>query len=95
MDALASEEYASQSKLLQEFTNAPSIDGAWVFQTNNGRDDFRLYLISNHHFTIFQKWRKATLVSCLQKTDPQQCIRLAKQTYWQTTRENIFCFLIL
>uniref|UniRef100_A0A0E0BAI8 acylaminoacyl-peptidase n=1 Tax=Oryza glumipatula TaxID=40148 RepID=A0A0E0BAI8_9ORYZ len=36
MDALASEEYASQSKLLQEFTNVPSIDGAWVFQTNNG-----------------------------------------------------------
>uniref|UniRef100_A0A453MW66 Acylamino-acid-releasing enzyme N-terminal domain-containing protein n=1 Tax=Aegilops tauschii subsp. strangulata TaxID=200361 RepID=A0A453MW66_AEGTS len=36
MDAMSSEEYASQSKLLQEFTNVPSIESAWLFKTNNG-----------------------------------------------------------
>jgi len=36
MDYLtASEEYASQSKLLQEFTKVPTIDSAWVLKNNN------------------------------------------------------------
>lgn len=35
MDAMMSEEYASQSKLLQEFTNVPSINSAWILKTNN------------------------------------------------------------
>jgi acylaminoacyl-peptidase len=36
MDAMAPEEYASQSKLLQEFTNVPSIDSASILKTNDG-----------------------------------------------------------
>jgi hypothetical protein len=36
MDAVMSDEYSSQCKLLQEFTNVPSIDNAWVFKTNSG-----------------------------------------------------------
>ena len=32
------EEYASQSKLLQEFTNVSSIDKAWTFKPNNGTE---------------------------------------------------------
>jgi hypothetical protein len=38
MDALTPEEYASQSKLLQEFTTVPSIDSALILKTNNGID---------------------------------------------------------
>jgi len=33
------EEYASQSKLLQEFTNVCSIDKAWIFQSEKGNTD--------------------------------------------------------
>lgn len=36
IDEATSEEYASQSKLLQEFTNMPSIDKAWVFTSDKG-----------------------------------------------------------
>ena len=30
------EEYASMSKLLQEFTNIPTIDKAWTFESESG-----------------------------------------------------------
>jgi acylaminoacyl-peptidase len=62
MDALASEEYASQSKLLQEFTNAPSIDGAWVFQTNNEDRSTAMYSISQTNLLANNK-RKYILFS--------------------------------
>ncbi|CAM0947847.1 unnamed protein product [Alopecurus aequalis] len=46
MDAMMSEEYASQSKLLQEFTCLPSIDGAWVFKSSNGDRSTAMFSIS-------------------------------------------------
>ena len=36
LDSAAEEEYASQSKLLQEFINISTIDKAWTFKCNNG-----------------------------------------------------------
>lgn len=33
LDAATEEEYASVSKLLQEFTNIPTIDKAWTFKS--------------------------------------------------------------
>lgn len=36
VDALHEEEYASQSVLLQEFTNIPVIDNAWTFKSTSG-----------------------------------------------------------
>lgn len=35
-DMTTEEEYASQSKLLQEFNNICSIDKAWIFQSEKG-----------------------------------------------------------
>lgn len=35
-DAAMLEEYASLSKLLQEFTDIPIIDKAWTFKSDNG-----------------------------------------------------------
>ena len=37
IDEATEEEYASQSKLFQEFTSISSIDKAWVFKPDNGR----------------------------------------------------------
>lgn len=36
VDAVAEEEYASQSILLQEFTNISTIDMAWTFKSTSG-----------------------------------------------------------
>jgi acylaminoacyl-peptidase len=36
MDASMLDEYASQSKLLQEFFKMPSIGKAWIFNSKNG-----------------------------------------------------------
>ncbi|KAF8722822.1 hypothetical protein HU200_021950 [Digitaria exilis] len=46
MDVTTSEEYASQSKLLQEFMNFPSIDNAWVLKTNNKGISTAMFSIS-------------------------------------------------
>jgi acylaminoacyl-peptidase len=36
LDPTTEEEYATQSKLLQEFINIPSIDKAWIFNSDSG-----------------------------------------------------------
>lgn len=36
LDVTTEEDYASLSKLLQEFTAIPNIDKAWTFQSNAG-----------------------------------------------------------
>ena len=46
MDVMSSEEYASQSKLLLEFTNVPSIESAWLFKTNNEDRSTAMFSIS-------------------------------------------------
>ncbi|KAG8091599.1 hypothetical protein GUJ93_ZPchr0012g18853 [Zizania palustris] len=68
MDALASEEYASQSKLLQEFTNIPSIDSAWVFKTNNKDISTAMYSISQTNLLENNK-RKYVLFSHVMRND--------------------------
>jgi hypothetical protein len=36
LDSAIEDEYASQSKLLQEFTSIPNIDKAWIFKSDDG-----------------------------------------------------------
>ena len=36
MDATMADEYASQSKLLQEFIKIPSFGNAWIFNSKDG-----------------------------------------------------------
>lgn len=43
---MAPEEYASQSKLLQEFTNVPSIDSAFILKTNDEDRSRAMFSIS-------------------------------------------------
>lgn len=38
VDATTEEEYASQAKLLQEFSNIPTINKAWIFKSDSGMD---------------------------------------------------------
>ena len=37
LDEATEEEYASQSKLLQEFTSISSVEKAWSFKSDSGR----------------------------------------------------------
>jgi acylaminoacyl-peptidase len=65
MDAVMSEEYASQSKLLKDFTCLPSIDSAWVFKTSNGMNlTFSSIPVINCHFDFLRSYIK------LVKRDP-------------------------
>lgn len=43
LDSTTEEEYATQSKLLKEFINIPSIDKAWIFNSGSG-----------NHFCLFK-----------------------------------------
>ena len=48
LDATMEEEYASQSKLLQEFASISNIDKAWIFKSNGGMaSHFIAFLFSN------------------------------------------------
>lgn len=38
LDSTTEEEYATQSKLLKEFISIPSIDKAWIFNSDSGID---------------------------------------------------------
>ena len=40
LDAKTEEDYASLSKLLQEFTSIPNIDKAWTFKSNTGKSSY-------------------------------------------------------
>lgn len=46
IDATTEEEYASQSQLLQEFTNISAIDKAWVFNPGSGMSAFHCRVLS-------------------------------------------------
>lgn len=50
LDATAEEEYASLSKLLQDFTNISSIDKAWTFNSGNGTTDYDCNFFFQFHF---------------------------------------------
>lgn len=51
LDEAAEEEYASQSKLLQDFNSISSIDKAWIFKSDSGRMAEVLYL--SFYFSSF------------------------------------------
>ncbi|KAM1624203.1 hypothetical protein COP1_022341 [Malus domestica] len=46
IDAATEEEYASQSRLLQEFTSMSSVDKAWVFKSDSGFGSQAMFSIS-------------------------------------------------
>ncbi|XP_016647658.1 PREDICTED: acylamino-acid-releasing enzyme-like isoform X2 [Prunus mume] len=46
IDATTEEEYASQSRLLQEFTGISSIDKAWIFKSDSGIGSQAMFSIS-------------------------------------------------
>ncbi|RCV43027.1 hypothetical protein SETIT_9G262900v2 [Setaria italica] len=62
MDMTTSQEYAFQSKLLQEFTNVPSIDSAWVLKTNNKDISTAMFSISQPDL-LANSTRKYTMYS--------------------------------
>jgi acylaminoacyl-peptidase len=59
MDAMMSEEYAWQSKLLEDFTCVPNIESAWVFKTSNGMTlTFSPIPVINCHFDFPRSYIK-------------------------------------
>ncbi|XP_062205252.1 acylamino-acid-releasing enzyme 2-like isoform X2 [Phragmites australis] len=68
MDAVTSEEYASQTELLKEFTNVPSIDNAWVFKTNSEDISTAMFSISQPNLLANSK-RKYIMYSHITRAD--------------------------
>lgn len=62
LDSTAEEEYASQSKLLQEFTNMSTIDKAWTFNPKNGSGSQAMFSFSQPNL-LANKQRKHILSS--------------------------------
>lgn len=91
LDATAEEEYASLSKLLQEFTNISSIDKAWTFNSGNGTTDYDcnffffgfIFSVSICCSTIFG------FKFLMQEMGHRLCFLLANQTFWQTRGRNL------
>lgn len=65
LDAANEEEYASMSKLLQEFTNIPTIDKAWTFKSKTGCQ--AMFLINQPNL-LSNKLRKSILSSHISHT---------------------------
>ncbi|XP_057489055.1 acylamino-acid-releasing enzyme isoform X2 [Actinidia eriantha] len=66
LDEASAEEYASQSKLLQEFTNVSCIDKAWTLKPNNGKDSHAMFSISQPNL-LANKRRKHIISSHILK----------------------------
>ncbi|XP_065863188.1 acylamino-acid-releasing enzyme isoform X2 [Euphorbia lathyris] len=66
LDADTEEEYASQSKLLQEFTSISSIDKAWTFKSNNGIGSLAMFSVSQANL-LANKRRKYILSATISK----------------------------
>ncbi|KAG8373132.1 hypothetical protein BUALT_Bualt12G0138900 [Buddleja alternifolia] len=62
LDASTHEEYASISKLLQEFTDIPTIDKAWTFKSETEDGSRAMFLISQPNL-LANKRRKSLLSS--------------------------------
>ncbi|KAH6821552.1 acylaminoacyl-peptidase-like protein [Perilla frutescens var. hirtella] len=62
LDAASEEEYASVSKLLQEFTNIPTIDKAWTFKSDTEDGCHAMFLIDQPNLSS-NEWRKSILSS--------------------------------
>ncbi|XP_011091099.1 acylamino-acid-releasing enzyme-like isoform X2 [Sesamum indicum] len=69
LDAASEEEFASLSKLLQEFTDIPTIDKAWTFKSETEGGSSAMFLISQPDL-LSNKMRKSILSShILQKSN--------------------------
>lgn len=66
LDATTEEEYASLSKLLQEFTNISSIDKAWTFNSGNGNGTQAMFSISQPNL-LANKRKKFMLSTVISK----------------------------
>lgn len=66
LDETVEEEYASQSKLLQEFTNIPSIDKAWVLKSDSGKGSKAMFSIGQPNL-LANKRRKYILSTHISK----------------------------
>ncbi|XP_021291724.1 acylamino-acid-releasing enzyme isoform X1 [Herrania umbratica] len=66
LDEATEEEYASQSKLLQEFTSISSIDKAWIFKSDSGKGSQAMFSISQPNL-LANKKRKFMLSSSISK----------------------------
>ena len=62
LDEATEEEYASQSKLLQDFTSISSIDKAWSFKSDSGRMAKVLYLSLSYPSSFYLKTKNLLLI---------------------------------
>lgn len=56
-DSTTEEEYASQSKLLQEFVGISSIDKAWIFKSDSGMESYNgnFFVFLTFNFSLVSK----------------------------------------
>ncbi|CAD5175172.1 unnamed protein product [Musa acuminata subsp. malaccensis] len=66
IDPTTAEEYASQSKLLQEFVNLPIIDKAWIFKSDTANTSWAMFLVRQVDL-LANKKRTMTLSSRISK----------------------------
>ncbi|XVF66569.1 hypothetical protein PTKIN_Ptkin10aG0047700 [Pterospermum kingtungense] len=69
LDEATEEEYASQSKLLQEFTSISSIDKAWTFKSDSGVGSRAMFLISQPNLLANKKRKFMLSTSILKDSD--------------------------
>ncbi|CAO2813761.1 unnamed protein product [Amaranthus hypochondriacus] len=66
LDATMVEEYSSLSKVLAKFSSIPSINKAWVFKSDNGKDSKAMFSV-NQPNVLANKMRKSLLSASLRK----------------------------
>ncbi|GMY27281.1 acylamino-acid-releasing enzyme isoform X1 [Fagus crenata] len=66
LDSAIEDEYASQSKLLQEFTSISNIDKAWIFKSDDGIGSQAMFSISQPNL-LANKRRKSILSTHVSK----------------------------
>lgn len=62
LDTTMEEEYASQSKLLQEFISISNIDKAWIFKPDDGMNTQLIaffFLPISTHFSLAKKTNRS------------------------------------
>nr|XP_019709014.1 acylamino-acid-releasing enzyme 1 isoform X1 [Elaeis guineensis] len=70
IDAATEEEYASQAKLLQEFSNIPIIDKAWIFKSDSANCSRAMFSVGQVNL-LANKKRTVILSSHVSKTSKQ------------------------
>lgn len=66
LDPTMVEEYASLSKLLLKFTSIPSINKAWVFKSDTGKDSKAMFSINQPNL-LANKMRKSLISASIRK----------------------------